>query len=516
MTTQEIKNDAVDLDKKYQDDESNILSDKVDDIVEEDEINESQDNSTEEKELFDVESKTENVESIVENEPEESLKNPAKKRELSNETNENCDNEDSDENEDLFDDIGHETDDIPTEHSFFDTSLQNDLFITVTDPKKHVETMETYITYKLSTKTTRSEFDDSEYEVYRRYQDFVWLKNKLEAEYPYFIIPPLPSKFVVKSVMDRFSQGFIKTRCRALNNFMLRLSLNKKLSFSESLKIFLTATAPELIATKKLSGEGFMSRLGGSVKSLSQGGVCKNTDEFLSKESERTRKFKDKLSVLVRVAERVVEEKKSYADEIEEFAPTFASWASQENVIAPILTSLSECMESCVTASKKNCEKQQSTFLPPLQEYVLYADAVENLMKKRDLSQYNYEKIMDEKQRKCEERENLPKSDQSYSLGAMMGKSAEEVRQQKEKKLDQQILDVTARGDSAKKLLDEFTDQLKSEYKQWSAKRIVEIAQAFDEHAAQEIKYHQNCIEAFETVLPQLNSGSEVNSVHEG
>ena len=32
----------------------------------------------------------------VENEPEESLKNPAKKRELSNETNENCDNEDSD------------------------------------------------------------------------------------------------------------------------------------------------------------------------------------------------------------------------------------------------------------------------------------------------------------------------------------------------------------------------------------------------------------------------------------
>ena len=56
------------------------------------------------------------------------------------------------ENKDLFDDIGHETDDIPTEHLFFDTSLQTDLFITVTDPKKHVETMETYITYKLSTK----------------------------------------------------------------------------------------------------------------------------------------------------------------------------------------------------------------------------------------------------------------------------------------------------------------------------------------------------------------------------
>ena len=52
----------------------------------------------------------------------------------------------------MFDDIGHETDEIPNEDSFFNSSLQNDLFISVADPKKHVETMETYITYKLSTK----------------------------------------------------------------------------------------------------------------------------------------------------------------------------------------------------------------------------------------------------------------------------------------------------------------------------------------------------------------------------
>lgn len=33
MTTKEIKNDTVDLDKDYHDDESSILSDKVDNIV---------------------------------------------------------------------------------------------------------------------------------------------------------------------------------------------------------------------------------------------------------------------------------------------------------------------------------------------------------------------------------------------------------------------------------------------------------------------------------------------------
>ena len=55
-----------------------------------------------------------------------------------------------------------------------------------------------------------------------------------------------------------------------------------------------------------------------------------------------------------------------------------------------------------------------------------------------------------------------------------------------------ELFQVTAKGDSAKKQLDEFTDQLKSDYKQWSAKKIIEIAQSFDQHASQEIKYHQN------------------------
>uniref|UniRef100_A0A673Z9L5 Sorting nexin family member 30 n=1 Tax=Salmo trutta TaxID=8032 RepID=A0A673Z9L5_SALTR len=52
-----------------------------------------------------------------------------------------------------------------------------DLFVTVDDPKKHVSTMETYITYRVVTKTTRVEFDLPEYSVRRRYQDFDWLRT---------------------------------------------------------------------------------------------------------------------------------------------------------------------------------------------------------------------------------------------------------------------------------------------------------------------------------------------------
>jgi len=36
--------------------------------------------------------------------------------------------------------------------------------------------------------TTRGDFDSSEYEVRRRYQDFLWLKGKLEEAHPTLII----------------------------------------------------------------------------------------------------------------------------------------------------------------------------------------------------------------------------------------------------------------------------------------------------------------------------------------
>uniref|UniRef100_A0A673Z857 Sorting nexin family member 30 n=1 Tax=Salmo trutta TaxID=8032 RepID=A0A673Z857_SALTR len=64
--------------------------------------------------------------------------------------------------------------------AFLDDDLDvetRDLFVTVDDPKKHVSTMETYITYRVVTKTTRVEFDLPEYSVRRRYQDFDWLRT---------------------------------------------------------------------------------------------------------------------------------------------------------------------------------------------------------------------------------------------------------------------------------------------------------------------------------------------------
>ena len=37
--------------------------------------------------------------------------------------------------------------------------------------------------------TTRSDYENPEYNVKRRYNDFLWLRQQLEEKYPYLIVP---------------------------------------------------------------------------------------------------------------------------------------------------------------------------------------------------------------------------------------------------------------------------------------------------------------------------------------
>lgn len=45
------------------------------------------------------------------------------------------------------------------------------------------------VIFSFFVQTSRGEFDSSEFEVRRRYQDFLWLKGKLEEAHPTLIIP---------------------------------------------------------------------------------------------------------------------------------------------------------------------------------------------------------------------------------------------------------------------------------------------------------------------------------------
>lgn len=52
---------------------------------------------------------------------------------------------------------------------------------------------------------------------------------------------PLPEKFVMKGVVDRFSEEFVETRRKALDKFLKRVADHPVLSFNEHFSVFLSA-----------------------------------------------------------------------------------------------------------------------------------------------------------------------------------------------------------------------------------------------------------------------------------
>lgn len=58
---------------------------------------------------------------------------------------------------------------------------------------------------------------------------------------PFSRLQPLPEKFVMKGVVDRFSEEFVETRMKALDKFLRRVADHPVLSFNPHLNAFLTA-----------------------------------------------------------------------------------------------------------------------------------------------------------------------------------------------------------------------------------------------------------------------------------
>ena len=68
------------------------------------------------------------------------------------------------------------------------------MLISVSEPVKQGEGLSGYISYKINTETSWPCFNQREFSVIRRYNDFLWLHQHLCQDFPGLVVPPLPEK----------------------------------------------------------------------------------------------------------------------------------------------------------------------------------------------------------------------------------------------------------------------------------------------------------------------------------
>uniref|UniRef100_A0A673JCD7 Sorting nexin-30 n=1 Tax=Sinocyclocheilus rhinocerous TaxID=307959 RepID=A0A673JCD7_9TELE len=342
-----------------------------------------------------------------------------------------------------------------------------DLFVTVEDPKKHVSTMETYITYRVCTKTTRTEFDLPEYSVRRRYQDFDWLRNKLEESQPTHLIPPLPEKFVMKGVVDRFSEEFVETRRKALDKFLKRVADHPVLSFNEHFNAFLSAKD-----LNKRQGLALLTKMGESVKYVTGGYKLRARPAEFAAMGDYLDLFTQKMGTIDRIAQRIIKEQSEFLMELREYGPVYSSWSSFEEDLHDPLEGVSGCVSNCSSALEELTEDMSEDFLPVLREYVLYIES----MKVRNV-------LMQTQQIK-----SLPLC---LSLTHL---STPSVPSDVEKCQDR---------------VECFNADLKADWDRWENNKRQDFRQLLTGMANKNIQHYEKCLAAWESLVPLLQDKQE-------
>ncbi|NXE17538.1 SNX7 protein, partial [Ardeotis kori] len=362
------------------------------------------------------------------------------------------------------------------QYKFEDEPELRDLFVTVDDPESHITAIETFITYRVVTKTSRGEFDSSEYEVRRRYQDFLWLKSKLEEAHPTLIIPPLPEKFIMKGMVERFSDEFIETRRKALHKFLNRIADHPTLTFNQDFKIFLTAQAWELSSHKK-QGPGLLSRMGQTVRAVAssvRGGV-KNRPEMFTEMNDYVETFSQKINILDKIAHRIYKEEREYFNEMKEYGPIHTLWSASEEDIADSLKGVASCIDKCCKATEKRMAGLSENLLPILHEYVLYSEILMGVLKRRDQIQGELDSKVDALANKKTEKDLF-----SEEIGKLEDK------------------------------VECANNALKADWDRWKQNMQCDMRSTFTNVAENNLRYYEECLATWESFLASQTVGLHV------
>ncbi|PSN51060.1 hypothetical protein C0J52_01520 [Blattella germanica] len=349
-----------------------------------------------------------------------------------------------------------------------------DLQVKVDNPQKHLDTLETYITFRITTRTSRAEFDETEYIVRRRYNDFIWLRQKLVEAFPTHLIPPLPGKHTLIAQLDRYSKEFIIARMALLHRFLNRVANHPVLSCNQSVKEF---------AIHRKSRQGLLGRVSSSFHNLAAVYMMRQRTTEFEQIREYVSCLGEKLNSVDKISQRIQKE-------------------GQEPELSPVLLAMA-------TAVEHNAQAQQHvlvTFTPsiaqPLKEYLLYIDAVKEALTRRDSVQIEFELTL-----LVEEQGSTTSNGGGggFSLGgASLWKSAGEMRDDKLQKLAQAIPQLVKQVEENQDKVECANENLRADLDRWQYEKKDDLKKLFVALANQQIKYYEQCLAAWEEVLPDM------------
>jgi len=407
------------------------------------------------------------------------------------------------------------TEDISQLEDFIPEDLPKSAIVEVkvVSPEKRGENISSYVVYHV--KTIRMDRAENK-AVERRYNDFVWLRNRLRKQCRGIIVPPLPDKGTIKAVFGRFGVDFIKKRQRALERFLTQIVEHEKLRTSAPLQIFLCAEQSTLklaIESPQRKRKTFTTKSQEWGRYLRESWTQCSTSLGLRKASEPSEddlkcakiRLENKRTVEtlheVATSFRALSKSGTYSGvslfDVGVASKNFAqSEASANNeALSNVWAKFAQTVEVISNKEKRKAQEEQLVFAEPMHEYYTTGKAIGGTLRDRKSAGLTYEtevnrlesrraKLLEAEQKK----ENMESKLADYQSGVQ---EAEDSR------------------DRAKVVLDEITNRVFDEVDRFNKRKSEDMDFLLREFVKRQIQHAKDLEREWVKLQDQLERESK-------
>lgn len=182
----------------------------------------------------------------------------------------------------------------------------NEIDIGVYDPTKK-DALRKYVVYCI-----KGIDQKGEYEVYRRYSEFLLLRNEMVARWPGLYIPPIPPKQIVGNLYVEF----IEIRRKQLHHFVKQIALQKCLYYSDEFQLFIRSNSQnfekELQNLKKVTFQEIVVKMQMAYPDIDQKQINTELQMKISQFSMFIKKAKPVLENLLSQAKSIKDAKQQF------------------------------------------------------------------------------------------------------------------------------------------------------------------------------------------------------------
>jgi sorting nexin-4 len=341
---------------------------------------------------------------------------------------------------------------------------------------------------------------------------------------------------------DRFSIDFMQRRAWSLHRFVKRLTLHPVLRRAPLFILFLETT--DWNAQMRLrpsrantTGEGpgspgtpsgFFDNVADTM--LNAFSKVHKPDKRFMEVYERTSKLDEDLTHVEKIISRVARREGDLETDYNDLATNMRKLVALEPGIEAPLQTFGACVEETSRGFKTLKDHTDQNYLGSLRDMQSYITSVQSLLKTRDQKQVDFEALTEYLQKASAERDHLasnnPYSSPTSNLNPatfirnkmedMRGVDHETARQDRKRKLELRIQELTREVESAKQTSEMFDEQVVREVSDFERIKGAEFRDSLGSFATSNADFYRKVIDTWERFLADMESEGPAQAKDKG